>query len=178
MTTARDLRRCALQALYQFDAVQDASPEIVRESLEHSAGDTRTHDKGFRLATDAWAMREEADATVAELTPDWPTHRQPVVDSESCFGQFAQTAARVALAASLKQDVDGVGEREGLMGLLLQGLPDQRLGRNPVPRRETQSSALKQGHGGGRGQQRLGFIKLAGLQPLSHRRFLNDPADR
>ncbi len=80
MTTARDLRRCALQALYQFDAVTDASPEIVRESLEHSAGDDRTHDAGFRLATEAWSMREQADAAVAALTPDWPTHRQPVVD--------------------------------------------------------------------------------------------------
>lgn len=80
MTTARDLRRCALQALYQFDAVEDASREIVRESLGQSAGDDRTHEDGFRLACEAWSMRAEADAAVGALTPDWPTHRQPVVD--------------------------------------------------------------------------------------------------
>ena len=38
------------------------------------------HNKGFELAEQAWALREEADAVVAELTPDWPTYRQPVVD--------------------------------------------------------------------------------------------------
>ena len=80
MTTARDVRRCALQALYQFDAGNDESPDIVRESLVHSSGSPRTHEEGFRLAESAWATRNEADRAVSELTPDWPTHRQPVVD--------------------------------------------------------------------------------------------------
>lgn len=80
MTTARDVRRCALQALYQFDAGNHESPEIVRESLAQSSGNERTHDDGFRLAEAAWATRADADAAVAELTPEWPTHRQPVVD--------------------------------------------------------------------------------------------------
>ena len=57
MTTARDLRRCALQALYQFDAGNDETPEIVRESLAGSAGGARTHDEGFRLARAAWEQR-------------------------------------------------------------------------------------------------------------------------
>ena len=80
MTTARDARRCALQALYQFDAGNDQAPDIVRESLAQSSGTERTHAAGFKLAEAAWAMRAEADRTVSELTPDWPTHRQPVVD--------------------------------------------------------------------------------------------------
>lgn len=80
MTTARDARRCALQALYQFDAGNDEAPDIVRESLVQSAGSERTHEAGFKLAEAAWAMRVEADRAVSELTPDWPTHRQPVVD--------------------------------------------------------------------------------------------------
>ena len=80
MTTARDVRRCALQALYQFDAGNDESPDVVRESLAQSSGSERTHDAGFRLAESAWAMREEADRAISLLTPEWPTHRQPVVD--------------------------------------------------------------------------------------------------
>ncbi len=80
MTKARDLRRCALQALYQFDAGNDESPEIVRGSLEHSSGSERTRDDGFRLAQEAWAEHAEADEAVSALTPEWPTNRQPVVD--------------------------------------------------------------------------------------------------
>ncbi|MHC5115081.1 MAG: transcription antitermination factor NusB [Planctomycetota bacterium] len=85
-TSARDRRRCALQALYQFDAAADdptadeTALGIVRSSLEDSAGSDEVHQAGFDLARAAWAMREEADAVVSELTPDWPTHRQPVID--------------------------------------------------------------------------------------------------
>jgi len=79
MTTARDSRRCALQALYQFDAGNE-SEELVRQSLEHSAGSEKTHEEGFKLAQAAWSMRRQADEAVARLTPDWPTYRQPVVD--------------------------------------------------------------------------------------------------
>jgi N utilization substance protein B len=80
MSAARDLRRCALQALYQFDAGAADSPEIVRESLEQSPGGEAAHAEGFDLARAAWETREEADAAVAALAPDWPTYRQPAVD--------------------------------------------------------------------------------------------------
>ena len=80
MARSRDIRRCALQALYQFDAGSADTPEIVRDSLAQSAGDDDVHEKGFELAVRAWAVHEEADAVVAKLAPDWPTYRQPVVD--------------------------------------------------------------------------------------------------
>lgn len=80
MARSRDIRRCALQALYQFDTGSADTPEIVRDSLAQSAGDDDVHEKGFELAVRAWALHEEADAVVAKLAPDWPTYRQPVVD--------------------------------------------------------------------------------------------------
>ena len=80
MARSRDIRRCALQALYQFDAGSADTPEIVRDSLAQSAGDDDVHEKGFELAVRAWALHEEADAVVAKRAPDWPTYRQPVVD--------------------------------------------------------------------------------------------------
>jgi N utilization substance protein B len=80
MGRARDIRRCALQALYQFDSGAADRPDDVRASLEESPGDERAHADGFALACAAWEMREEADRSVAAITPDWPTHRQPVVD--------------------------------------------------------------------------------------------------
>ena len=79
MASSRDVRRCALQAIYQFDA-GNAALEAVQESLEHSPGDAEAHREGLELAGRAWALREEADAAVGVLAPDWPTHRQPVVD--------------------------------------------------------------------------------------------------
>ena len=79
MSSPRDVRRCALQAMYQFDAGVEPA-ESVRHSLENSPGSEQTHDKGYELAERAWAAHEVADAAVAELTPEWPTYRQPAID--------------------------------------------------------------------------------------------------
>lgn len=79
MESARDVRRCALQVLYQFDAGAEAG-ETVLGSLDQSPGGADAHRRGYELAVNAWAVRQEADAAVAALTPEWPTHRQPVID--------------------------------------------------------------------------------------------------
>jgi N utilization substance protein B len=80
MATSRDIRRCAVQAMYQFDAGNADAEEAVRASLAESPGDEESHRRGFELAKRAWAARDKADAAVAALSPDWPTYRQPVVD--------------------------------------------------------------------------------------------------
>lgn len=80
MRLSREIRRCALQAMYQFDRGNDQSPELVRATLDQSPGDDRAHQQGFELALAAWEARQEADTVFAELTPDWPLHRQPVID--------------------------------------------------------------------------------------------------
>ena len=48
MASARNVRRCALQTLYQFDAGNADSPDTVRASLEESAGDDRAHQVNVR----------------------------------------------------------------------------------------------------------------------------------
>ncbi len=80
MTSPREIRKCALQGLYQFDAAGTDSPDMVRESLNDAPGSAKTHDEGFALAQATWEHREAADAAVSALTPEWPIHRQPVVD--------------------------------------------------------------------------------------------------
>lgn len=77
---SRDMRRCALQALYQFDAGNIDDPDMVRASLLESPGDAAIHEKGFDLAAMTWEFHEEADRRVAELATEWPTYRQPMVD--------------------------------------------------------------------------------------------------
>ena len=80
MSTQRDIRTAALQSLYQFDCNGSDDAELVFESLEGGSGDETSRRQGFKLAQQIWARHAEADAAVAALTPDWPTHRQPVID--------------------------------------------------------------------------------------------------
>ena len=79
MSVLRDVRRCALQALYQFDS-GNLDEAAVRRSLEEAPGDPEIHDRGFELAMNAWQHRQEADGALAVFAEDWPTYRQPVVD--------------------------------------------------------------------------------------------------
>lgn len=80
MSQKRDVRRCALQVMYQFDCGRADAPGDVRQSLEESPGDEQAREEGFSLASIAWEFRDEADRAVARLTPEWPIHRQPVID--------------------------------------------------------------------------------------------------
>lgn len=80
MGERRNIRCCALQALYQFDSGLSDQPDVVRNSLEDSPGDEKTHQDGFNLAMETWKIYAEADKAVAQFSKEWSTHRQPVVD--------------------------------------------------------------------------------------------------
>lgn len=81
MTLSRDIRRSALQALYQFDCgATTEDEEIVIDSLDGGAGDQESQKVGYDLARKVWDRHAEADEVLASLTVDWPTHRQPVID--------------------------------------------------------------------------------------------------
>ena len=83
MSTQRDIRRAALLALYQFDCNGIEDTELVFESLdaiEDGVGDETSQRQGFKLAQQIWARHAEADTAVSVLTPEWPTHRQPLID--------------------------------------------------------------------------------------------------
>lgn len=77
---SRDVRRCALQALYQFDSGSATDDDVVRSTLLESKSSEKAQGEGFELAKGAWSDHEEADALVRPLAPEWPTHRQPMVD--------------------------------------------------------------------------------------------------
>ena len=80
MAGAVDRRRCALQALYQFDLAGTEDLPLTRQTLEESGASATAQQEGFALAEEAWAMRSNADAAITPLVPDWPIHRQPAVD--------------------------------------------------------------------------------------------------
>jgi N utilization substance protein B len=106
MSTPRDTRRCAIQALYQFD-VANAALDEVRGSLMDSPGDEVDHKQGFELAKLAWLLREHADAAVAALSPDWPTHRQPVVDRSILrLAYYEMTSGRTPPKVAINEAVE------------------------------------------------------------------------
>ena len=77
---SRDDRRCALQVLYQLDLLDDPDVDSVIRSLEDGPFSAEVRARGADLAVQAWSGREELDRLVSPCSPDWPTHRQPVID--------------------------------------------------------------------------------------------------
>lgn len=126
MTLQRDVRRCALQVLYQLDS--GADPDLgVRGTLEASPGTDQTRDEGFRLAIEAWAHRQDADAAVAELAPDWPTHRQPVIDRSILrLAFFEITSGRAPPKVAINEAVELAREfSTGKSPLFVNGVLDK-----------------------------------------------------
>ena len=81
MATPRDIRRLAFQALFQLDARGAVDSEDIRQSLDENPDfKPADRDKAFALANEAFTHRAEADATMRELAPTWPAHRQAAVD--------------------------------------------------------------------------------------------------
>lgn len=92
----RDIRRLALQMLYQIDARDGEDLDKIRASMIEAGADPdgrfqdlwsvetlddpRDHQAAFEKALGAWETRNEADARASSLSPEWPTHRQPVMD--------------------------------------------------------------------------------------------------
>ena len=113
---SRDTRRCALQALYQFDAVGDADPQQILETLEGSQASKPAQAAGFELARGAWEHREEFDGLVRPFSPEWPTHRQPMIDRNilrlALYEiRHAGTAGKVAINGAVELAKEFGGEK-------------------------------------------------------------------
>lgn len=76
----RNVRRLAMQLLYQFDLGGESEEQAVLAGLEGTHDAPQVRRDAFHLAREAWDVRADADRRIAELTPEWPTHRQPPVD--------------------------------------------------------------------------------------------------
>ena len=79
----RDVRRLAMQVLYQLDVTNppdEVDRQAVLDGLDAEFDKQAVREQGVDLALNAWARHKEADREVELLTPEWPTHRQPPVD--------------------------------------------------------------------------------------------------
>jgi N utilization substance protein B len=127
-------RRCALQALYQFDIGGTADATLVDAAIagvdepdaEAAAPDDRA--LGLDLAALAWEFRDEADAAVRPFTPEWPTHRQPAVDRNIMRLAYCEMSTRgvpanVAINAAVRLAQEFGGERSaGFVNAVLDGI--------------------------------------------------------
>ena len=93
MVRRRDIRRLAMQLLYQIDqygSVDDAlDPVSVDACLDEAEGIVVPKSKeqldelkhyAIALARASWESHDLPDKLAAKLAPQWPTHRQPPVD--------------------------------------------------------------------------------------------------
>lgn len=146
-TSFHDIRRLALQMLYQLDARQGEDAEAIRDSLlnaardaaGHFAGawsvptlnDPAAHCKAFGTALAAWNARAEADRIATSLAPEWPTHRQPVVDRNVirlCW--FEMTQGEVPPKAAVNEAIELAKEfGTDRSGAFLNGVLDRMLKR-------------------------------------------------
>jgi len=76
----RDVRRLAMQVLYQMDVTGVRDRQAILDGLDDDFDNPTVREQGTDLALSAWTNHNEADGRIAELAPEWPTHRQPPVD--------------------------------------------------------------------------------------------------
>lgn len=107
MPTRHEARELAIQLLYQFDARGEGDAVDVAESLAESGKPEPTRALALELARGAWGVHEEADALVRELAPEWPTHRQPVVDRNILrLGYYELASGMTPRAVAINEAVE------------------------------------------------------------------------
>lgn len=82
MSTHRDVRRLAFQALFQLDARGERDAPEIKASLELDSRPITEEERtqAFDRAMAAYKDRAAADAAMLALAPTWPAHRQAAVD--------------------------------------------------------------------------------------------------
>ena len=146
--------------LYQLDARQGEDAESIRDSLLNAARDPNNqftgawavptlanpadHRKAFRTALGAWNARPDADRIATELAPEWPTHRQPVVDRNVirlCW--YEMTEGNVPPKAAVNEAIELAKEfGTDRSGAFLNGVLDRMLKR--VLNAETKPAAAEE----------------------------------
>ena len=118
MPSRRDLRRLAMQVLYQLDLSSPKhnpghaptvlpSTEDLAEALDEDHDSLAVRKKAAELALLAWAQHQEADEKTSALTPDWPTHRQPPVDRAILrLAYFEMTSGHAQVKVAINEAVE------------------------------------------------------------------------
>jgi N utilization substance protein B len=80
-TKKRELRIQTLQLLCQFDAGNEDVALITEEQFDEESSSTQEPSKEAKLlAQKIWEDRTASDTQIETFTPEWPMHRQPLLD--------------------------------------------------------------------------------------------------
>ena len=69
-----------MQVLFQIDVSGETDRDTLYASVDDDFDSETVRLAAVNFALQAWQTKADADALVAQLAPDWPTHRQPPVD--------------------------------------------------------------------------------------------------
>jgi N utilization substance protein B len=81
MPNSRTLREQVIQLLCQFDSGNEDVAFITENNFDEDTGKTNEpNQKALKLARDIWENRIVGDTHIEQFTPEWPLHRQPLID--------------------------------------------------------------------------------------------------
>ena len=107
MASRHDIRRLAMQLLYQIDLRGEADLEAIRRGLNDGVDPPEMAQTAFELAAAAWQKHAEADALATELAPAWPTPRQPPVDRAILrLAYFEMLTGRAPVKVAINEAVE------------------------------------------------------------------------
>lgn len=106
MSSPRNIRKAALQALYQLDVRGDQDTGEIEATLDEDLSDNDRR-KAMELAHSAFAGRREADLAVKIHAPTWPAHRQPAIDRAIMrLAHYEMTSGRVNPKIAVNEAVE------------------------------------------------------------------------
>jgi N utilization substance protein B len=70
----------AMQVLFLWDATGELDRPQAELAIREASDDAAARDRAIEMATAAWIIRENTDAWLERLAPQWPPRRQPGVD--------------------------------------------------------------------------------------------------
>jgi N utilization substance protein B len=76
----RKSRELAMQILFLWDAQGQTEAGLADQVVADGTDDPAIRQRALHMAQSAWEMRQNIDAWLERLAPQWPPRRQPGVD--------------------------------------------------------------------------------------------------
>ncbi len=80
MIRASKVREIALQILCSWESNEQAEDTSAMQIAHDASDDAKTRMSAIEAAHKTWDARQSLDEWVQRIAPQWPPHRQPLVD--------------------------------------------------------------------------------------------------
>ena len=104
----RSWREQTLQLLCQFDAGNEDVAHITKTPFdENESHSTEPDEESLQLAKEVWEDRLVGDAQTEALTPEWPMHRQPLIDRNILrLARYEMTSGMTPPVAAIDEAIE------------------------------------------------------------------------